>query len=285
VGPRSASRSYIADPLSRADVHPPSSWRDRCHMLPCATRAIYRVAVTRLRLQRRPHEARQFARDGDDSFVRGFAFREASMESSTQPVLGLVGDCDHTWGLALSTGGQSSADAGPILIVPTLIDHHAAHEPVRRLDDPRPPVAVGTRVFARDQAEIGVSARRLAIIGGRASRPVPKSPSRWSIHEGMELRELARVTPVGLHAVPSFPWRRRGCNHHTTDPTRRQLPLQRVDARHCFGTHTRTGPDARARACDGGTRSRSAHSRQSMSPATPARPTSPRASRACAHRC
>src|SRR6202171_5197092 len=120
------------------------------HLLVVRRRALVRACWCRL--ERRPQEARQFARDRHRDLGRGFVvFRQAS-ESSTQSLLRLVRDRNHTARLAFSAAPEGHPRARSMLIMPGRLDQETADQRVAHAGDAAAPLFLATGVLTRHEA-------------------------------------------------------------------------------------------------------------------------------------
>src|SRR6185295_8613718 len=87
------------------------------------------------RLERRPEEAGQLARDRDGDLGRGLVvFRQAS-EAPTQSLLRLVRNRDHPARLAFASARERHADPRSMLIMPRGFNQQPADQRVARAGD------------------------------------------------------------------------------------------------------------------------------------------------------
>src|SRR5882724_12095561 len=99
------------------------------------------------RLEHRPEETRQLARDGDGDLGRGLVMGCEAPEAATQSQLRLVRDRNHTAGLSLPSSPECGADGRPVLIMPRGFDQQPAHKRVPGARDPAAPMCLATRVL------------------------------------------------------------------------------------------------------------------------------------------
>src|SRR5574340_850936 len=115
-----------------------------------------RLAHRRRRwLERRPEEARQLARNRDGDLRRGLVLFRQAPEASTQSLLRLVRDRDHTTGLSLPPPCEGDANAWPVLIMPRGLHQQPADQRVAGPGDASASMFLTRGILTRHEAEIG----------------------------------------------------------------------------------------------------------------------------------
>src|SRR6266699_940291 len=116
----------------------------------------------RRRIERRPDYPDQLARDRDHGLVRYLVARDQGPEAMAQAILRSLRERDDPVGLAGSPPSQAHPDVGTVTVVPGGLDEQTSHMDVAGLGDRAPALVLTTRMFARDQPQIGHQrARRL----------------------------------------------------------------------------------------------------------------------------
>jgi hypothetical protein len=108
----------------------------------------------RCRLERRPEEAGQLARDRDRDLGRGLVLFGEAPEAATQSLLRLVRNRNHTAWLSLTSSRERHPDARPVLIMPRRFDQQPANQRVPGPRDPTAPMFLAGGVLTRHEAEI-----------------------------------------------------------------------------------------------------------------------------------
>ena len=121
-----------------------------------------------------PEEPGEFTGDSDDGFLGRFSSEGETHEASVQPIMGAIGESDHTGGLSLAPASEREADRGSMAVMPGGLDEEASRVGVAGSGDGAAVLRVAARVFAGDEAEEG--------------------------HEGAGSREAAEVVELGDEA-------------------------------------------------------------------------------------
>src|SRR5438093_2595288 len=98
-------------------------------------------------LQRRPQEAREFARDRHGDFRRRLVVLRQASESTTQSLLCLVGNRNHAARLPRASSRQGDADAGAMLVMPRRFHQQPANQRIARPRDAATSVLLPGGVF------------------------------------------------------------------------------------------------------------------------------------------
>ena len=134
----------------RGPCHEPHLRRSRLPPSPrCDVTQRVRVASA---AQRKPASSRAI---GHRDLGRRLMFRGQLSEPSTQPLLRLVRNRNHSAGLTLAAAGERDPDRRAMLIVPRRFHQHPPHQRVPRSCDATAPMLLPAGVLAWHQPQIG----------------------------------------------------------------------------------------------------------------------------------
>ena len=137
----------------------------------------------RSRLERRPQETGQLARNRHGNLRCGLVLFRQTPEPATQSLLRLVCDRDHAGRLSFASSREANAEIRSVLIVPRRFHEQPADQGGAGPRDAVPPMLLATGVFAWHQPEIRhdcarrVEPAKLMQLGQDQDRRQP-SPSR-----------------------------------------------------------------------------------------------------------